>query len=46
MARFGNGVAGGLGGFATTPLGKATVAAFLTPYNRMVRSQKNIKLKT
>lgn len=32
---------GGLGGFSTTPAGKATVAAFVDAYNGMVRALRN-----
>lgn len=41
IGAFGGGKAGALGGFANTPEGKATVAAFLDAYNGMVRSLKN-----
>ncbi|MGR9106473.1 MAG: hypothetical protein ACU843_06025 [Gammaproteobacteria bacterium] len=43
LASFGGGVGGGLGGFARTPEGKATVAAFADAYNNMVRALKNYK---
>ncbi|MBK8174498.1 MAG: hypothetical protein IPK66_04195 [Rhodospirillales bacterium] len=42
-AAFGGGAGGGLGGFSTTPEGKATVAAFLDAYNGMVVALRNYK---
>ncbi len=43
MGAFGGGAGGAVGGLATTPSGKATVAAFLDAYNGMVRALKNYK---
>ena len=40
-AALGGGVGGGLGGFSTTPEGKATVAAFIDAYNGMVQAVRN-----
>ena len=40
-AALGGGVGGGLGGFSTTPEGKATVTAFVDAYNGMVRAVRN-----
>jgi len=43
LGAFGGGAAGGLGGFSQTPEGKATVAAFVDAYNKMVISLRNYK---
>ena len=43
LAAFGSGGAGGLGGFSKTPAGKATVAAFVDAYNKMVIALRNYK---
>ncbi len=43
LGAFGGGAAGGLGGFSRTPEGKATVAAFMDSYNKMVISLRNYK---
>ena len=43
LGAFGGGGFGSIGGLATTPAGKATVAAFLDAYNGMVRALKNYK---
>lgn len=43
VAAFGGGGAGALGGFQRTPEGKATVAAFVDAYNKMVVSLRNYK---
>lgn len=40
---FGHKGSGTLGGYQTTPAGKATVAAFLNAYNQMVRSLRHYK---
>ncbi len=40
---FGRGADGGLSGFSQTPEGKATVAAFVDAYNKMVISLRNYK---
>lgn len=42
-AAFGGGAGGALGGFSSTPEGKATVAAFLDSYNGMVVALRNYK---
>lgn len=41
IGAFGGGAAGGLGGLSRTPEGKATVAAFVDSYNKMVVALKN-----
>lgn len=41
LGAFGGGAAGGLSGFSKTPEGKATVAAFIDAYNKMVVSLRN-----
>ncbi|ABE49988.1 hypothetical protein [Methylobacillus flagellatus] len=43
LGAFGGGAAGGLGGFSRTPEGKATVAAFVDAYNKMVVSLRHYK---
>jgi len=43
LGAFGGGAAAGLGGFSRTPEGKATVAAFMDAYNKMVISLRNYK---
>lgn len=43
LGAFGGGVGGSLGGFSRTPEGKATVAAFMDAYNKMVISLRNYK---
>ena len=43
MGAFGGGAGGALGGFSRTPEGKATVAAFMDSYNKMVISLRNYK---
>lgn len=43
LGAFGGGAAGGLGGFSRTPEGKATVAAFVDAYNKMVISLRNYR---
>lgn len=43
LGAFGGGAAGGLSGFSKTPEGKATVAAFVDSYNKMVIALKNYK---
>jgi hypothetical protein len=43
LGAFGGGAAGGLAGFSKTPEGKATVAAFIDAWNKMVVSLKNYK---
>jgi hypothetical protein len=43
IAAFGSHAAGGLGGFTKTPEGKATVAAFVDAYNKMVIALRNYK---
>lgn len=43
LGAFGGGAAGGLSGFSRTPEGKATVAAFMDAYNKMVISLRNYK---
>ncbi|MDO5624923.1 MAG: hypothetical protein Q4G71_09565 [Pseudomonadota bacterium] len=43
MGAFGGGAAGSLGGFSRTPEGKATVAAFVDSYNKMVVSLRNYR---
>jgi hypothetical protein len=43
LAGFGGGVGGGLGGFSKTPEGKATVAAFIDSWNKMVVSLRSYK---
>jgi hypothetical protein len=43
LSAFGGGAGGGLGGFSRTPAGKATVAAFMDAYNKMVVSLRNYK---
>ncbi len=43
LAAFGGGAAGHLSGFSKTPEGKATVAAFIDAYNKMVISLRNYK---
>ena len=43
MGAFGGGAAGSLSGFSRTPEGKATVAAFMDAYNKMVISLRNYK---
>ena len=43
LGAFGGGVGGNLGGFSRTPEGKATVAAFMDAYNKMVISLRNYK---
>jgi hypothetical protein len=39
----GGGAAGGLSGFSKTPGGKATVAAFIDAYNKMVVALRSYK---
>lgn len=46
LGAFGGGAAAGLGGFSRTPEGKATVAAFMDSYNKMVISLRNYKAQT
>jgi len=43
LGAFGSQAAGALGGFSRTPEGKATVAAFMDAYNKMVISLRNYK---
>ena len=43
LGAFGGGAVAGLGGFSRTPEGKATVAAFMDAYNKMVVSLRNYK---
>ncbi|MDN7675201.1 hypothetical protein QZM22_22460 [Burkholderia oklahomensis] len=43
LAGFGGNVGGGLGGFSTTPEGKATVAAFIDAWNKLVVAVRNYK---
>ena len=43
LGAFGNTAGGSLGGYSKTPEGKATVAAFLDAYNKMVISLRNYK---
>lgn len=43
LGAFGGGAAGGLSGFSRTPEGKATVAAFIDAYNKMVISLRHYK---
>lgn len=43
LGAFGGGAAGGLAGFSRTPEGKATVAAFIDAYNKMVISLRHYK---
>lgn len=43
LGAFGGGAAGGLSGFSRTPEGKASVAAFMDAYNKMVVSLRNYK---
>jgi len=43
FAAFGSHAGGALGGFSRTPAGKATVAAFMDAYNKMVISLRNYK---
>ena len=43
MGAFGGGAAAGLSGFSRSPEGKATVAAFMDAYNKMVISLRNYK---
>jgi len=43
LGAFGSQAAGGLSGFSKTPEGKATVAAFIDAYNKMVISLRNYK---
>jgi hypothetical protein len=43
LGAFGGGAAGGLAGFSKTPEGKATVAAFIDAWNKMVVALKNYK---
>lgn len=43
LGAFGGGAAGSLGGFSRTPEGKATVAAFVDAYNKMVVSLRHYK---
>lgn len=43
LGAFGGGAAGSLSGFSRTPEGKATVAAFMDAYNKMVISLRNYK---
>jgi hypothetical protein len=43
LSAFGFGGGGALGGFSTTPEGKATVAAFVDAWNKMVISLQNYK---
>lgn len=43
LAAFGSSAAGGLGGFTKTPAAKATVAAFVDAYNKMVIALRNYK---
>lgn len=43
IGAFGRGGGGGLSGYTSTPEGKATLAAFVDSYNKMVVSLKNYK---
>lgn len=43
LGAFGGGASGSLGGFSRTPEGKASVAAFMDAYNKMVISLRNYK---
>ena len=43
LGALGGGAVAGLGGFSRTPEGKATVAAFMDAYNKMVVSLRNYK---
>lgn len=43
LGAFGGGAGGALGGFSKTPEGKATVAAFIDAWNKMVVALKNYK---
>lgn len=43
---FGNSVPAGLGGYTKTPEGKATVAAFVDAYNKMIVALKNYEQQT
>ncbi|MFZ0469343.1 MAG: CsgG/HfaB family protein [Thiogranum sp.] len=43
---WGNGVAGGAGGFTKTPEGKVITAAFADSYNEMVKALRNYKAQT
>jgi hypothetical protein len=43
LGAFGGGAGGSLGGFSRTPEGKASVAAFMDAYNKMVVSLRNYK---
>ena len=43
LSAFGSTAGGALGGYSRTPEGKATVAAFLDAYNKMVISLRNYK---
>ncbi|MBX3683362.1 MAG: hypothetical protein KF731_12025 [Thauera sp.] len=43
LGAFGSGAGGALGGFSRTPEGKATVAAFMDAYNKMVVSLRSYK---
>lgn len=46
LGAFGGGAAGGLSGFSRTPEGKATVAAFIDAYNKMVISLRHYKAQS
>ena len=43
LAGLGSGAGGGLSGFSRTPEGKATVAAFIDAYNKMVVALRSYK---
>ena len=43
LGAFGGGAGGSLGGYSRTPEGKASVAAFMDAYNKMVVSLRNYK---
>ena len=43
LAGLGGGAAGGISGFSSTPAGKATVAAFIDSWNKMVVALRNYK---
>lgn len=46
LGALGGSAGGGLGGFSRTPEGKATVAAFMDAYNKMVISLRNYKAQS
>ncbi len=46
LGAFGNKAGGSIGGYGTTPAGKATVAAFFDAYNEMVRALRAYKAQS